>query len=85
MTPLKIVILLIAILVVSISPMYNFTYEYSQRTDYFISNYYADILLEITDENIKVEIALFKWIAGIPVLLIAGVIVISRKRKQIRK
>ena len=43
----------------------------------------VEILLEITDEDIKVTP--FGWIAGIPVLLIAGVIVIRRKRKLIYK
>ncbi|MCE7738134.1 MAG: hypothetical protein KAU62_04360 [Candidatus Heimdallarchaeota archaeon] len=43
----------------------------------------VEILLEITDEDIKV--APFGWIAGISVLLIAGVIVIRRKRKLIYK
>ena len=43
----------------------------------------VEILLEITDEDIKVTP--FRWIAGIPVLLIAGVIVIRRKRKLIHK
>ncbi len=41
----------------------------------------VEILLEITDEDIKVTP--FGWIAGILVLLIAGVIVIRRKRKLI--
>ncbi|MCE7747890.1 MAG: hypothetical protein GPJ51_05795 [Candidatus Heimdallarchaeota archaeon] len=61
------------------------SYELHYKAKYEDRTETADILLEITDEDIRVEIAPFKWIAGIPVLLIAGVIVISRKRKLIRK
>ncbi len=44
----------------------------------------AEILIEITDENILVS-APFEWIAGISVLIMAGFIVIRRKRKPIYK
>ncbi len=41
----------------------------------------AEILLEITDENILVSVP-FGWIAGIPVLITFGVITLQRKKRN---
>jgi len=41
----------------------------------------AKILLEITDENILVDVS-FGWIAGIPVLITFGVITLRRKKRN---
>ncbi|MCE7738135.1 MAG: hypothetical protein KAU62_04355 [Candidatus Heimdallarchaeota archaeon] len=41
----------------------------------------AEILLEITDENILVSVP-FGWIAGIPVLITFGVITLRRKKRN---
>lgn len=61
------------------------SYELHYKAKYEDSTETADILLEITDENIRVEVAPFEWMAGISVLFVAGVIVIRRKRKPIYK
>lgn len=58
-------------------------YELDFRTETFSGVEKAEILLEITDEDLKVEVA-YGWFTSISVLIIAG-LVILRKRKKLSK
>ncbi len=56
------------------------TYELYLRAKNIAGVQEVEILLEITDEDIK--IAPFGWIAGIPVLITLGVITLRRKKRN---
>ncbi|OLS29531.1 MAG: hypothetical protein HeimAB125_22160 [Candidatus Heimdallarchaeota archaeon AB_125] len=56
------------------------SYEIHYKAKYDDHTETADILLEITDENLRVEVA-YEWIAGISVLFIAGVVILRRKKR----